>query len=358
MDFAAQQAEFCDDSRVDEPAHVRSITGAALLTDYAVSRGLTMPAILRHTGIREPQLQDPSAEITLDQEFTLMRNVVQGVRDEPGLGLMAGLLCHPPSLGVLGFAIMSAPTLRRAAEIALRYADLSLTVARHALLDYDDEVWVVRDDHTVPEDLRRFTLERDLAAIATLQQDLIPMRVPVLRVEVTVSPHPVYEMFGAMLGVDNIVFGSARSIMVWQASALEVPLPQANTATARFYEKQCADLVQRRRTRNGVSGRVRDLLIRHGGVTDQARIAADLDLSVRTLRRRLAEEGTTFRELSNETVGMLAEELLVAGLTVEHVADRLGYASVSAFTAAFRAWKGQSPGHFARDHRGRASSRV
>ncbi|RDI67603.1 hypothetical protein DFR76_103674 [Nocardia pseudobrasiliensis] len=48
-------------------------------------------------------------------------------------------------------------------------------------------------------------------------------------------------------------------------------------------------------------------------------------LGVRTLRRRLSDEGTTFRELANETIGMLAEELLIAGLTVEQVADRLGY---------------------------------
>ncbi len=337
---------------------MRAINGVALLADYAVTRGLAMPDILRGTGIREQQLQDPNAEISLDQELRLTRNVVTGVHNEPGLGLMAGLLCHPPSFGVLGFAVMSSPTLRHAADIGVRYADLWFTIARHALVEHGDELWLIRDDHGVPADLRRFSLERDFSAIATIQQDLVPMKVPTLRVEVTVEPHPVYEMFATMLGVDKITFGQPRSLMAWQRNTLDVPLPQANTATARFYEQQCADIVQRRRSRDGVSGRVRDLLIRHGGVTDQSRIAADMDISVRTLRRRLADEGTTFRELSNETIGMLAEELLVAGLTVENVADRLGYSSVSAFTAAFRSWKGQPPGHFARVHRGRAIARV
>lgn len=343
---------------MDEPAQVRSINGVALLVDYAVTRGLRMPDILRGTGIGEQQLQDPSGEITLAQELTLLRNVVDGVHDEPGLGLMAGLLCHPPSFGVLGFAVMSSPTLRHAADIGVRYADLWFTIARHALVEHGDELWLVRDDSGVPPELRRFTLERDFSAIATIQQDLVPMRVPTLRVEVTVEPHPVYEMFATMLGVDKITFGAPRSLMAWHRSTLDVALPQSNVATARFYEQQCADIMQRRRSRGGVSGRVRELLIRHGGVTDQARVAADLDVSVRTLRRRLADEGTTFRELSNETVGMLAEELLVAGLTVENVAERLGYSSVSAFTSAFRSWKGQPPGHFARVHRGRAIARV
>ncbi|GAB2449368.1 helix-turn-helix domain-containing protein [Nocardia tengchongensis] len=164
-------------------------------------------------------------------------------------------------------------------------------------------------------------------------------------------------MFGAVFGVEEVGFSKPQSRMAFQASTLETLLPQANLSTARFYEQQCADLMESRRSRSGLSGRVRQLLIRHGGSADQTRIAADLDVSVRTLRRRLAEEGTTFRELSLETVGMPAEELLIASLTVEQAADRLGYASVSAFASAFRTWKGQSPGHFGRSHRGRHTVR-
>ncbi|WP_433670193.1 helix-turn-helix domain-containing protein [Nocardia sp. CA-136227] len=58
-----------------------------------------------------------------------------------------------------------------------------------------------------------------------------------------------------------------------------------------------------------------------------------MDSSVRTLRRHFADEGTTFRELSTETVGLLSGEFLVTGMTVEQAAQRLGYASVSAFRA-------------------------
>jgi AraC-like DNA-binding protein len=188
--------------------------------------------------------------------------------------------------------------------------------------------------------------------------DVLPMRMPIVRVEVATEAHPIYEIFGAILGVEEIIYNSNRSILVGQARTLELPMPQANPATARFYENKCSELLQRRRNRGGVSGQVRDLLIRRGRVAGQSHIAADLDLSGRTLRRRLSDEGTTFRELANETVGLLAEELLVSGLTVEHVADQLGYSSVSAFTTAFRSWKGQSPGHYARLNRGRVTTQV
>ncbi|QLY31476.1 AraC family transcriptional regulator [Nocardia huaxiensis] len=342
----------------DGLAQLRSITSAALLVEFARGRDIPLTALLRDTGIREADLMDSTAEITLGQELALMRNVVTGVGDEPGMGLMAGLLCHPPSLGVLGFALMSCPTVREAVGLALRYADLSFTVARHTLVLNEFEASIIRDDSAVPRDLRRFAVERDVAAIWTIQQDVLPMRPPITRVAVAFPPHPVYEMFGAMLGVEEVVFNAPRSVVTGPMNIQDLQLPQANSATARFYEQQCADLVQRRKRRLGISGQVRQLLIGRGGIADQARIAADLDISVRTLRRRLADEGTTFRELTTETIGLLAEELLITGMTVEQAAIRLGYASVSAFTSAFRAWKGQSPGQFARENRGRVSSRV
>ncbi|WP_067547777.1 AraC family transcriptional regulator [Nocardia crassostreae] len=341
----------------EELERLRSITSTALLVDFALGRGLPLASVLKGTGIREVDLRDPSFEITVGQEFSVTRNVVEGIEDEPGLGLLAGLLCHPPSLGVMGFALMSSMNMRHAMDIAQRYSDLTFTTAPHQIEDRGAEVWVVRDDSVLPPEIRRFTLERDLAAIATVQQDLLPMRIPTVRVELNVEAHPIYEMFGAVFGVEDVHFSMPRSQIGFQASTLQTPLPQANLSTARFYEQQCADLMESRRSRSGLSGRVRQLLIRHGGSADQTRIAADLDVSVRTLRRRLAEEGTTFRELSTETVGMLAEELLIAGLTVEQAAERLGYSSVSAFASAFRSWKGQSPEHFGRLHRGRAPVR-
>lgn len=336
---------------------MRSIASTALLVTFAGMRGLSTESVLRDSGIRPEQLQDPNQEITLSQEIAVLRNVVAGVGDEPGMGLMAGLLCHAPGFGILGFALLNCATLRQVHEIAIRYVDQSFAIARHTLEEHGDEVWLVRDDSAVPADLRRFSAERDFAAAATIHQDLLTGRVPVQRVEIAFDAHPVYEMFGAMTGSDALTFGAERTIAVWRAATLDSGLPQANPTMARYYEQQCEEVLRRRRGRTGVSAEVRALLIRRGRSVDQSRIASDLGVGARTLRRWLAQEGTTFRELSAETIGMLAQQLLLTGLTVEQVAERLGYSSVSAFTSAFRGWKGQSPGTFARANRSRISTR-
>lgn len=336
---------------VDEWAGLRSVTSAMLLTEFAVERGASEQSVLRDTGIQASALRDPAAEIAAGQELALIRNILAELGDQPGLGLLAGQRYHASAHGVWGFAMTSSPDLRSAIEIGLRYADLTFSFADLQLLSDGPHRCIVFDDTAVPADVRRFHLERDLAVTGTLQRDLIPIQLPAVRLDLPFERHPIYETFALAYVGTAIGFDAPMATLRMEAAALDIPLPQGNVHTATLYEQQCSDLIQRRRKRLGVSGRVRQLLVHRGGTAAQAEIAADLNMGIRTLRRRLADEGTTFRELSDETFGLFAEELLAAGLTVEQVATRLGYSSASAFTHAFRSWKGETPGHYARYHR-------
>ena len=79
-------------------------------------------------------------------------------------------------------------------------------------------------------------------------------------------------------------------------------------------------------------------------------VAAELDLHPRTLRRQLAEEGTSFRALLNEARSTLAVDLLCnVGLTVEEVSKRLGYTDTSLFCYAFKRWYGMPPSAYVRE---------
>jgi len=116
----------------------------------------------------------------------------------------------------------------------------------------------------------------------------------------------------------------------------------------------CRELVARKRARTGLSQQVRARLLRLGALeagidAGMEAVARDLHISVRTLRRRLAEDGTSYRELRDEVREALAEELLATGaLSVSDVAIRLGYAEATSFIAAFRRWKGMTPAAYAR----------
>jgi AraC-like DNA-binding protein len=74
-------------------------------------------------------------------------------------------------------------------------------------------------------------------------------------------------------------------------------------------------------------------------------VADRLGVSERTLRRRLAGEGTSYQRLLDEVRASLADELIGTGrLSVEEIAVRLGYAEASSFIAAHRRWTGETPG--------------
>jgi AraC-like DNA-binding protein len=330
------------------PAQRRSITSTRLLTEFAADQGLSESQVLSGTGIDLHTLRDPAAEIYAEQEISLVRNIVSTLGGAPGLGFLAGMRYHIVAQGIWGFAVASSPDLRGALDIGVRYFELSFSLAHiFQRAEENDALSIVIDDSAVPPDLRTFLLERDLGALATMQRDIFGTRLHAIHGQVPFDRNPFYEVLATEYLGTTVIFGAAEAKLTFDAEALKIKLPQANPHTAAMYDQQCADLMQRRRARSGISSQVRELLI-HCRTASQADVAAGLNMSVRTLRRRLAEEGTTFRELSDETAGMLAEDLLHAGLTVEQVANRLGYSTASTFTVAFRSWRGQTPGQYAR----------
>jgi AraC-like DNA-binding protein len=79
------------------------------------------------------------------------------------------------------------------------------------------------------------------------------------------------------------------------------------------------------------------------------RQAADLaGVSVRTLQRRLAAEGSAFSELVEQVRAELADETLKETVSLKEVAKELGYSTPSNFSRALRRWTGKRPSGFRR----------
>ncbi len=235
--------------------------------------------------------------------------------------------------------------LRSAVDLGLRFVDLTVSLGRIRGREEADEMQLVLDAPDVPLTVRRFLVERDAAAIQTLQSELFATPIPVHRISFA-FPRPAggnaraAEIFGVAP-----TFDAAENIIAFDPELLDAPLPQASEHTAALAAEQCRDLLARRQARTGLAGQVRDTLVaRLADPPGADQVAARLNISGRTLRHRLAAEGTSFRALFDEAWEHMAEELLVnAGLTVAETAQRLGYVEVSSFSQAFRRWKGVGP---------------
>jgi AraC-like DNA-binding protein len=320
----------------------RSAASALLLTRLGEERGVPSDVVLAGTGLDLAALRVPGAEVTGRQELSLLRNL-QAACPDPALPLEAGRRYHLTTYGIWGFALASSPTVRDALAVGSTFVDLSFTFCAFTVEEDERELRLCLDDAAVPDDVRGFVVARDLAGLRTITGEVAP-GLPLERLTVRLPEPADPSPWEAVFGVPP-QFGAARNAAVLSAAALDLPLPQADELTAAMTQRQCRELVERRRTRSGTAGLVRDHLVRSpADVPDADAVAAGLAVSPRTLRRRLAEEGTSYRALVEEVREALAEELLATGsLSVEQVARRLGYAETASFTHAFTRWKGTSP---------------
>lgn len=79
------------------------------------------------------------------------------------------------------------------------------------------------------------------------------------------------------------------------------------------------------------------------GIDDQGEAARRLGLSAATLRRRLAERGTNFRDIRAGQLRLMAEQRLQQGARIADIAEELGFSDGRSFARAYRGWTGRSP---------------
>lgn len=128
-------------------------------------------------------------------------------------------------------------------------------------------------------------------------------------------------------------------------ASLDAPLPHANETYCLIFQAQVERALARLPGRSGTTEQVRAaaqaaLL---GGQCTLSGTARTLGMSVRTLQRRLRDDGTSFGELVDSLRRELATEYLDKRLTVSEIAWMLGYAEPSAFHHAFKRWTGTTP---------------
>lgn len=327
----------------------RNVTSMRLMAELAADHGMPLRDSLAGTGLRQGQLSDPDLVVSARQELRLIRNLVGRFGTVPALGIEAGGRYHFTAFGALGFAIVSSRSARSALDVALQYFHLTFAFTRFHVSDTGAETHVLIDDAEVPQELARFVVERDVTALITVARDLFSLE-PMIRKLAFRGPRPArIAAYEKPFGVKP-TFGESENRVVLDRRTMERPLVQANELAQRAAIEQCRRLLEARKTRNGLASSVRDRLITASAqMPTMDAIAAELSMTPRTLRRRLLDETTTFAELRDEVRLTLADEFLTGPrLSIEQIAERLGYAETTSFINAFKRWHGSTPHAFRR----------
>lgn len=325
----------------------RPNTGTRIVAQFATDHGMPLTECLSGSGIEPADLHNENREIWADQEFAVIRNVLARFGDQPGLGFRIGLKVNLGNMASAGFAMLSSATVRDAITVGIRYQALNATHLEFALEEDGDEALLVASDVDIPSDIRCFITECNLSPIISGLMVGLPLRRLELRMDA--ESGVAFATSELLVGVE-VHFGRPRNLLAWDRDFLDHPMPQADELTARMLERQCRELLRRRREARGTAAVIRSRLLRDPSrIPGLDTLARELHVDERTLRRRLAKEGTSFRTILDQVLQKTAADLLTRGnLPVAEVAHRLGYADTSAFTHAFTRWHGEPPSRYRR----------
>lgn len=323
----------------------RAATAVRHLLEAADEAGIARETCLAGTRLTSERIGDPTSEIAVWQELSVARNLARALPDTTGLGVHLGQRVHLSAYGPAALALLASATPREAFEIARRFSGLLVVVSRTSLSRAAGSTSLTFDASLLPTEAHRLLLERDLLATITAVAELIGRTTFPMELDLEFPADGSTELWRQAADVTPR-FAARQTRLTMSNEFLDSPLPQADSYSFRLAVDECEDLVRRRRSRLTVADQVRERLrsgIDHHVPTIE-QVAGALLTTVRTLRRRLDAEGTSFRALADDVRRGIAVDLLTTHrLTVQQVAARLGYADASAFSHAFKRWTGIGP---------------
>jgi AraC-like DNA-binding protein len=309
----------------------------AYLRDFVelTARYKVEPArLLRGLPVTLESLADPATRVPLRVCEAIVARGLELTR-EPALGVHMGMAMRVSSHGFLGFAAMTANTVREALELAARFASTRTSALALALHVEGELASVAIEERTpLPGALREVLVLALVIGLWQLGNQLTGKQLE--GIGECAFARPKFAIPDARLRFDRPVHR-----LVFPASELELPLVTADAAAKRLASEQLerelaalaeAELVTR------VRAAMRENL------PTVVELAKQLKMSPRTLKRRLAELGTTFSALRDDQRRQRALLLLDdRSLSISEIAARLGYTELPNFTRAFKKWTGITP---------------
>lgn len=321
-----------------------SLASSALMIWKALeSYGCDAHALFKEAGLDPAKLRDPNARYPDSAFPPLWQRAVKATGD-PGFGLAVARFWHPTSFHALGYSWFASDTLKEAMERAARYFLLLTDKEELIVEDAGKEIKIVLHN----PDPQHPTADEDYdAALATIVamcrasygQALNPLRVTMQRAP-PADRGAFAQFFKApmdFLALENAVY--------FDSKALLTPLPTANAELARANDKVITDYLARFE-RGSVRRQVEMKLLEQlsSGHASQASVARALHMSLRTLQRRLRAEGTSYKELLEQTRRDLAARYMKESyLSVGEVTFLLGFSEPANFARAFKRWHGVTP---------------
>lgn len=324
-----------------------------LLCAIVESRGVDRPALLAAAGLDVAQV-DGSQDALPAHAYAALIHQSLALTQDPCLGLELGLKVPPTLFGFMGLALMCAETLGEALQMGVRYAPLGSRFVSIEPEEHAEGVWLAVKEKMPLGFAHQFAMESTIAAWLSCASHLggqasRDAHLSDARITWAWSRPEAYGRYAASL--PPATFDAEETRLFIPKRLLDVRSHLAQPLVARQARDWCErELAKVRTSDESFTASVADALgLPNTGYASLPRVAEKLQLSARTLARRLERQGVNFRAVVNERRRLQALELLRSStMSIDDIGTQLGYLNPANFTRAFKRWTGETPSAFRR----------
>jgi len=306
--------------------------------------GIDVDAVLAEIGMDPALLQGGYGRYSQEQISLLWRRAIE-LSNDSAFGFRVAAEVRPATFHVVGYAMSCSATLSRALHRFAFYCRLISDSATSILTESANAASLEFNFETGGAPPIYQTIDTVLASTLGFARWIIGERIRPIEVRLR-HPKPADDSAYQAFFEAPIVYDATEDCIIFDRSDLDRPILAADEELASLLDT-IANRYLEERMSGRVAVRVRDLLVStlaHGAVS-KADVARRLNLTERTLLRRLKAEGTTFVDVLNDVRQELAFQMLQKpGMTVTEVAYLLGFSDENTFSRAFKRWTGRRPG--------------
>jgi AraC-like DNA-binding protein len=321
----------------------------AVVLEALAREGIAAGQALMGVGLSEQDIADPTIRVSLTQVIVCFRNAIR-LSSDPMFAYRTGLHFHMSTYGMYGFAMLSSMDFRQTMRFAQQYHQLAAPLVDMAFTEENGfGVWTItpKPHPQIDAAMYRQVVEIYFGIHTSLHRDVMGSEFTPRELRVTFEAPSDPAACADVLGAP-IRFRHASNQLVFDAGWLDRRPSLGNTLTYAAVIETCDRFVDELHQRAGIVGNVRHLLLTNlmRNLSLQE-VAKELGMSERTLRRRLADQGASYRHLMDELRRDVAISYLrETRMTVEDIAYVLGFSDPANFRQAFRRWTSATPQQF------------
>jgi AraC-like DNA-binding protein len=311
---------------------------------YLDRKGINGEPLLSRAELSRGRLLDDPGDISFTAQSRFLEFAANEANDSL-LGLHVAAEMDLRDAGILFYLAASSATVKDALDYLVRYAGAASEAIRLDISRQNGEtVLTARPVLAFPEPHRQFSEFIALAVLRVLQRatnrDFAPRRVTF-----------AHARNSGLREIHRILrcpaeFAQSSDSWGFPQSVMELPIISGDSRLLQLLQAHAEDLLSERRSAAGLRGLVESQLLSMlpNGKVQTAAVARKLGMSVRSLTRHLAQEGTSFGEVLDRLRHRLALRYLEdRRISVQQIAWLLGYSEIGAFNHAFKRWTGTSP---------------